>query len=141
MAVSKSKLVNQSRLGNSYTENGAVTNSTTLDSVLDLFFIAGSARKLSNSDLERMIASSYAQDKLTTLKLLFWAGDIRGGAGERRFFSVALKWLAQNHIEDLLKNIHLISEFSRWDVVWKSLYGISEDLDTVILEMIKNELV
>jgi len=119
MTKSKSNLVNQARQGDSRTENGAVTNSTTLNSVLDLFFLAGSARALSEEKLERMIASSYQEDALSTLKLIFWAGDIRGGAGERRFFKVALNWLYENDRDSFYENLDLVSEFSRWDVLFQ----------------------
>jgi hypothetical protein len=40
MATSKSKFINAARLHGSLTDNGAVTNSTSLDSVLDFFFVA-----------------------------------------------------------------------------------------------------
>ena len=43
------KLKNQSNI--TYTENGAVTNKSSLSDCLDLFFIAGASRNLSNKDI------------------------------------------------------------------------------------------
>lgn len=102
-----------------YTANGAVTNSTSHNKCLDLFFLAGACRNEREEDITKLLISSYIQDRLTTLKIIFWAGDIRGGAGERRFFKIALKWLAQTHPNDIQNNIQLIPEFSRWDVLFE----------------------
>lgn len=60
------------------TENGAVTNPTTLNALLDLFFIAGASRSMSKSEIEGLVGAAYAQDALATLKILFWARDVRG---------------------------------------------------------------
>ena len=118
MATSASKLVNQSRQKDSLTENGAVTNSTTLSGLLDLFFIAGSARKLSDTEIWRMISSAWVEDALITTKLIFWAGDIRGGAGERRFLKVELDWLYKNAKDTFYANLHLIKHYNRWDILF-----------------------
>ena len=102
----------------SYTNNGAVTNSTSHNFCVDLFFLAGACRNEDVKAIENVITKAYAQDRLKTLKIIFWASDIRQGAGERRFFKVALNWLNKNHPEDIQNNISLIPEFSRWDVIF-----------------------
>lgn len=102
-----------------YTANGAVTNSTSHNFNLDLFFIAGACRNESEQNIINLLVKSYDYDRLTTLKIIFWAGDIRQGAGERRFFKLALKWLSENHPEDIQNNLDLIPEFSRWDVLFE----------------------
>lgn len=102
-----------------YTANGAVTNSTSHNFNLDLFFIAGACRNESEQNIINLLVKSYNYDRLTTLKIIFWAGDIRQGAGERRFFKLALKWLSENHPEDIQNNLDLIPEFSRWDVIFE----------------------
>ena len=102
----------------SYTKNGAVTNSTSHNFCVDLFFLAGACRNEDVKAIENVITKAYAQDRLKTLKIIFWASDIRQGAGERRFFKVALNWLNKNHPEDIQNNISLIPEFSRWDVIF-----------------------
>ena len=102
----------------SYTKNGAVTNSTSHNYCVDLFFLAGACRNEQVQKIEDVITKAYAQDRLKTLKIIFWAADIRQGAGERRFFKIALNWLNKYHPEDIQNNLVLIPEFSRWDVIF-----------------------
>lgn len=112
---SKSTLVNVTRQEDALTDNGALTNSTSLDSVLDLFFIAGACRQVSEKKIIVQLEKSWAEDANATLRLIFWAGDIRKGAGERRFFRVALHWLEDRFRSTLLKNSKFVPEFNRWD--------------------------
>lgn len=100
------------------TANGAVTNSTSHNYNVDLFFLAGACRNESVENIENILVKSYNQDRLKTLKIIFWAGDIRQGAGERRFFKTALNWLSKKHPEDIQNNLKWIPEFSRWDVIF-----------------------
>ena len=102
----------------SLTANGAITNSTSHNYNVDLFFLAGACRNDSIENIGNVLTKSYAQDRLKTLKIIFWAGDISQGAGERRFFKTALSWLSKNHPEDIQNNLDLIPEFSRWDVIF-----------------------
>lgn len=100
------------------TENGAITHSTTSNFNLDLFFLAGACRNESEENIQNILTKSYAQDRIKTLKIIFWAGDIREGAGERRFFKLALNWLYNHYKTDLLNYLNYIPEFSRWDVLF-----------------------
>lgn len=74
-----------------YTANGAVTNSTSHNACLDLFFLAGACRNESEQNIINKLICAYDEDRVKCLKIIFWAGDIRQGAGERRFFKLALK--------------------------------------------------
>lgn len=78
----------------SLTNNGAVTHSTAGLACLDLFFIAGASRFMSEEDILKAFIRAYREDKLTAIKILFWARDARGGAGEKRFFQVIMKSLS-----------------------------------------------
>jgi hypothetical protein len=75
------------------TNNGAVTHSTAGVGCLDLFFIAGASRFMSEEDIIKAFTRAYSEDKLTAIKILFWARDARGGAGEKRFFQVIMRHL------------------------------------------------
>ena len=90
MATSASKLVNVARQKDAFTEKGMITNSTSLNSCVDMFFMAGAARHWSNTQIEELFQKALAEDPLTALKLMFWVRDVRGGAGERKFFRVCL---------------------------------------------------
>lgn len=102
-----------------FTHNGAITNSTSLDFCLDLFFLSGACRNEYIDTIEGMLVKAYDQNPLLTLKTIFWAGDIRQGAGERRFFKIALNWLNNNHKEVFNKILSYIPEYSRWDVIFE----------------------
>ncbi len=109
------KLVDALRQEDRLTENGMATNSTSLDSVVDLFYNIGAMR---GQDKERLITTfskAFYQDPTRAMKILFWARDIRGGAGERQVFRDIMKYLAKSHPEALTKNLSLIPEYGRWD--------------------------
>lgn len=121
--MSQSKLIQALTTKDSFTNNGAVTNSTSLNSVLDLFFIAGASRTMDEQSIFNMLSKAFAENEILTLKVIFWAGDIREGQGERRFFRTALKWLYVYHSNILEKLLELVPEFNRWD----SLFDIQLD--------------
>jgi hypothetical protein len=100
---------------NSFTENGMLTNSSSLNSCVDLFFQIGAMRGQDKTRLINAFTKAFGENQLTAMKLLFWARDVRGGAGERQIFKDIVKYLATNRTETLKKNIDLISEFGRWD--------------------------
>jgi hypothetical protein len=65
--------------------------------------------------LINVFTKAFGENPLTAMRLLFWARDVRGGAGERQIFKDIISYLAENRTETLGKNLHLISEFGRWD--------------------------
>ncbi len=98
-----------------FTENGAFTNLSTGDAVTDLFFVAGATRARTEDQILAQVKAAWAVNPELTLKLLFWARDVLQGAGERRFFRVALKGLAQEHAEKIAPVVKLVPEYGRWD--------------------------
>ncbi|MDE7229968.1 MAG: DUF2828 family protein [Oscillospiraceae bacterium] len=101
--------------GKTLTQNGAVTNRSSGTFCLDLFFAAGAMRGASEEDIAAVVTRAYAEDPVKTLKIVFFARDARGGLGERRFFRVAVKALAQFAPEAVERNIPYIAEFGRYD--------------------------
>ena len=97
------------------TENGAVTYAGTLSDCLDLFATAGALRNASDEEIITRFIRAFAEDRNIAMKTLFFARDIRGGLGERRFFRVIFRYLAQNYPETVRKNIENIAEFGRCD--------------------------
>lgn len=97
------------------TENGALTHRTTKSDLLDLFAMGAAYRKRSEADVITLFKNAYAENPTYALKCLFYIRDVRGGQGERRFFRVAMKWLAQNDPDAVTRNLEHIPEFGRWD--------------------------
>jgi len=109
------KLVDALRQEDCLTENGMATNSSSLSAVVDLFFNIGAMR---GQDKDRLIATfskAFYQDPTRAMKILFWARDVRGGAGERQIFRDIMGYLLESHPEALKINLNLIPEFGRWD--------------------------
>lgn len=120
-----------------FTENGAVTHSSTLSDCLDLFATVGALRRESEEEIVSRFMHAYTENKDVAMKLLFFARDIRGGLGERRVFRTILKWLSCNKKESLRKNLHYIAEYGRFDDLM-ILFGTPLEKD--MLEYIKTQL-
>ena len=100
---------------NTYTENGAMAYRSTESFCLDMFFKAGAMRNASAEEIEAVVDRAYAEDPDKTMKIVFFARDARGGLGERRFFRTAISALVKTAPEAVRKNIHLFSEYGRFD--------------------------
>ena len=97
------------------TENGAATLRSTGSDCLDLFATIGALRNAEDQEIIVRFARAYAEDRDLAMKMLFYSRDIRGGLGERRVFRTILKHLADMQPESVRKNLHLVSEYGRWD--------------------------
>lgn len=97
------------------TTNGATTHKSTLNGLMDLFAMGGAYRNRSNDDCITLFKKAFEEDESYAMKCLFYLRDIRGGQGERRFFRVVLKWLADNHSDTVLRNMEYIPFMGRWD--------------------------
>jgi hypothetical protein len=121
-----------------FTENGAVTNSTTGSNLLDFFGQAGAMRERSERDVFALFGSALAEDKALALKAAFYTRDVRGGLGERETFRRVLKFLAVKEPKILEKNLENIPFYGRWDDLWV-LLGTS--LESKIVEMVRKQLI
>ncbi len=108
-------LLKAMQTNDTFTTNGMTTNSTSLNNCVDLFFNIGAMRGKNKASIINIFTKAFNEDQLVAMRLLFWVRDVRGGAGERQIFKDIIKYLATNHTEVLRKNIHLISEYGRWD--------------------------
>ena len=132
------KLIEAMQQKDTLTENGMTTNSSSLKTCVNLFFQIGAMRGASKDKLFAKVSKAFNEDPLTTIRIIFWARDVRGGAGERQIFRDCLLWLCENHSKVLQKNIHLISEYGRWDDVL-TLVGTMNCWDSA-LDLIKTGL-
>lgn len=120
------------------TENGALAHKTTRSAVYDMFALGGAYRKRNDEDCILLFKNALEENETLALKCLFYLRDCRGGQGERRFFRVCYKWLAQKHADVARRNFELISEYGRYDDVIYALIGTPLENDA--LEFIKNQL-
>jgi len=119
------------------TENGALTNKSTLNYVLDWFGAGGALRQRDPQSIITLFSKAYAQDRLLAMKILFYFRDIREGQGDRRTFRIIMKWLAENYSEVSKKNLDNISYFGRWD----DLYTLVETpLENDVFEIFGKQL-
>ena len=120
-----------------YTENGALTHKSTMSGLLDLFAMGAAYRTRSDEDVIMLFKHAFEEDPVYALKCLFYIRDVRGGQGERRFFRVAMKWLAKTHIEAAERNLIHIPEFGRWDDLF---IFIGTPLESQALDIVKHQL-
>lgn len=98
-----------------YTENLAITYKSTMNGLLDLFSLGAAYRTRSEIDCINLFKKAFEENETYAMKCLFYIADIRGGQGERRFFRVITKWLANEHTEIMSRNLKYIPEYRRWD--------------------------
>ncbi len=97
------------------TENSGTAYRSSESFCLDMFFKAGAMRTASERDISNTVTRAFCEDPDKTMKILFFARDVRGGLGERRFFRCAVETLIGFAPDAVRKNIPLFSEYGRWD--------------------------
>lgn len=99
------------------TENGAVTNQSSLDPVVDFFSLAGAMRS-NPADAVILFGKAFNVDPQTALRTLFYLRDVRGGQGERDVFRACFRWLGDHDPAAAEANFDLIPEYGRWDDIF-----------------------
>ena len=126
------ELVNANNFG--LTENGGIKRKSTKSAVLDMFALCGSYRNRSDADCILAFKNAIEENETLALKCLFYLRDIRGGQGERRFFRVCFRWLANARPEAARRNLMNVSEYGRWDDLIYSCFDtkVEEDAFAII---------
>ena len=93
-----------------------------------MFALGGSMRNRSDEDVILMFKNAYEENSLYALKCLFYERNCRGGQGERRFFRICIKWLAQHDAAAVRRNLKFIPLLGRWDDLY-SLVGTPVEVD------------
>ena len=94
------------------TANGMKTFDSSKSALVDLFFTIGASR---GKDLSVQFVKAMKEDETLALRLLMWARDVRGGAGEREVVRKILLSLEKNYPEVLSRLLPHVAEFGRWD--------------------------
>ena len=96
------------------TANGAVTNASSLNSNVDLFFLGGASR---GKDITSTFVKAFVEDQEVAVRILSWIRDARGGAGERETFRKLFGYVLKNHPEIASRVLVKVPELGRWDDV------------------------
>lgn len=131
--------MNQLRQDTNYknTENGAVAHKSTNSAVYDLFALGAAYRNRTNEDCILLFKNAFEENQSLALKCLFWIRDCRGGAGERRFFRVAFRWLALNYPSRVENLVSYLPEYGRYDDLFSLL---DTPLENCVIDIIKRQL-
>jgi hypothetical protein len=97
------------------TNNGAATLATSGSAVVDFFFVAGAARKMTEEAFIDLFKAAYAEDRNVALRTSLYTRDVRGGAGEREAFRRILRYLDKNDPDALLQVLPRVPDLGRWD--------------------------
>lgn len=97
------------------TANGAVTNASSLNKNVDLFFLAGASR---GKDIKNVFAGAVAEDAEVAIRVLQWVRDARGGAGERNTFRDLFGYLIRTDAVNAAKVLVKVPTLGRWDDVF-----------------------
>lgn len=126
--------INQDTNQDARTEKGAVTNRSSLSSLVDLFFLAGASR---GKDLTALFAKAHKEDRELALRMAQWMRDAREGAGERQQFRNLFRWIIANDLEAAKLLLGRVPELGRWDDV---LIALDTPLENDMVGMVKNAL-
>jgi hypothetical protein len=119
------------------TTNGMTAVKSSLNACVDLFAQIGSSR---GKDITPAFFKAVREDRNIAFRILQWARDVRGGAGERETFRKLLISLAHNNTEDVVRLIAKVPEIGRWDDLF-GVIGNSDRIDGVIAETFAQALV
>ena len=120
-----------------YTENGAIAHSSTGTKLLDLFGMGAAYRTRSEADCILLFKEAFAESPIYALKCLFYLRDVRGGQGERRFFRVCMRWLANEKPNDARRNMQYIPMYGRWDDLY---IFVGTELEKDAFDFMKEQL-
>lgn len=119
------------------TENESKAFKSTKSYVLDLFGLGGSSRNLDESTIRNMVQLALSENLEQTLRTIFYLGDVRGGQRARRFFEIAIKEIVKLHPDRMKRILHLLPEYTRWDMLY---LFIGTQLERNALEVLKQEI-
>lgn len=103
---------------NTVTENGALTHSSSGSYCLDLFFTIGASR---GKDITSQFLLAKGENSDLATRILLWARDVRGGAGERQTFRDLVLHIANDdNIKALVAKTAELGRFDDLEVFLKT---------------------
>lgn len=97
------------------TENGALGYETTGTALVDLNFAVASLRNENEKEIVNRFIHAFYEDRVLSIKWLFFLRDVRGGLGERRTFRIIIRYLAESTPELVRELVEIMAEYGRYD--------------------------
>lgn len=139
-----------------FTENGAVSHSTSGSDLLDIHFSISSLRGADSKVINEKFRKAFAENPYYAVRWLFYARDIRGGEkvkdnfgntndgtglGERTLFRTILVDMAKNGMSEYVKEIiPYVAEIGRYDDLWPLLDVKTNSVNKAVLKYVKQKL-
>ena len=117
MSTFAESIINQEARG----ANGMKALKSSASKCVDLFFSIGASR---GKNIVPAFTAAYVEDRELALRIVQWARDVRGGAGEREIFRSVLQHLELTAPEDAMRLMLKVPEIGRYDdlLVFKAPY-------------------
>lgn len=139
-----------------FTENGAVSHSTSGSDLLDIHFSVSSLRGADSKVINEKFRKAFTENPYYAVRWLFYARDIRGGEkvkdnigntndgtglGERTLFRTILVDMAKNGMSEYVKEIiPYVAEIGRYDDLWPLLDVKTNGVNKAVLKYVKQKL-
>jgi hypothetical protein len=94
------------------TANGMKARASTANACVDLFYNIGASR---GKNIIPQFTAAYVENPDLALRIVQWARDVRGGAGERELFRQVLTHLEKTNPADAARLITKVPEIGRFD--------------------------
>lgn len=122
------------------TLNGAVTNLSTQNPLLDFFAMGGATRSNPTLGID-LFKKALAYDTVGAIRTLFYFRDVRGGQGERQLFRNGLGVLASEYPTELRKVLQHIQEYGRYDdlVSLVAVDNVKESVISIIRDTLSDD--
>ena len=105
-----------------FTQNGALTYSTSGNACVDLFSKIGTLRKKPNKEILNLFVSAFKENPEYALRILAYARDIRGGLGERKVYRTVARTLLDNGA-----NLDIFADMTIELGSWKDIFEVCTD--------------
>ena len=125
-----SGLVNALKSHNVRTDNNALTNFSSGDANVDLFFTIGSAR---NADISNVFKEALETNSDYAIRTLLWGRDARKGSGERQTFRNLFSQLIELDLKLAKRVLNRTADLGRWDDVFGAFETPLEDFAVALV--------
>lgn len=105
-----------------FTQNGALTYSSSGNACVDLFSKIGSLRNTPEKNILAMFVAAFKENPEVALRILAYARDIRGGLGEKRIYRTIARTLL-----DKGANLDVFADMTIEFGSWKDIFEICTD--------------